>query len=581
MSNLERTQATTAKDPVVLGVLWAAMVGLANPLGNFPLFDDMIYAPAVETLLRTGTYVPPESTMPLVTHVLWGALISALSGANFVTLRFSTLLAGMLGLLGTYTLARAVAVPRQWALFCALLLALNPVYFALSFTFMTDVPFTVIAVWGAFWMVRFLQTQSTPYFLLGTLAAVIATLSRQTGLALSIAFALTWMLKERPTLPRLVLALAPLAASCVALQVFYRTLAAQGTLPKTYDFFSLLAADTLTHIERLRIIPLASLYVVALYLGLFLLPLLMRLHGNAARHYWPSPGLILLPLGVAVAIGGAIRMHYGDTGRLPLLGSQVLSASGVGLLWSNGRNQEVSLPPLFWLCATGLAMLGAALLALQLYTRARELFEQITRREGDPYVPMFLLLCAIVQFAPFLLSSSADRYMLPSVPFLAIGLARLSTRSDGSRGASRAMEGLGWATLVLFGLFSLASTSDYLTANRARWQALDRTLATHTVAPEEIDGGIEFDFMHPARIADPNVLLEGFGEDATLYIDLHRASAKLREELAFVASLSWRPPEVKCVLSSSALPHYRVMSTYPYRTWLPPHHRALRVLCQP
>ena len=45
-----------------------------------------------------------------------------------------------------YFLLRRLGASRGLAVLGALLLGFNPIYFALSFTFMTDVPFTALVV---------------------------------------------------------------------------------------------------------------------------------------------------------------------------------------------------------------------------------------------------------------------------------------------------------------------------------------------------------------------------------------------------------------------------------------------------
>jgi dolichyl-phosphate-mannose--protein O-mannosyl transferase len=58
-----------------------------------------------------------------------------------MAVRISTLVLSLVGVLGVYVLIRQLNRPRWLAMICALTLCFNPVYFSLSNTFMTDVPF--------------------------------------------------------------------------------------------------------------------------------------------------------------------------------------------------------------------------------------------------------------------------------------------------------------------------------------------------------------------------------------------------------------------------------------------------------
>ncbi len=95
--------------------------------------------------------------MPLLTHVLWGSLFCIPFGFSFTALRFSTLTLGLIGILGTYFLLREVKSDRYIAFMGAMLLASNPIYVALSNTFMTDVPFTAFT--PSIWL-RYATTES-------------------------------------------------------------------------------------------------------------------------------------------------------------------------------------------------------------------------------------------------------------------------------------------------------------------------------------------------------------------------------------------------------------------------------------
>src|SRR5678815_3923696 len=121
---------------------WLLMILLADPRGDFPLNDDWVYALAVKSVLETGSYqFPSPSSANVGPQIYWGALFCLPFGFSFTTLRLSTSVLGLGGAVVFYFLVRAVRGTRRTAVLCALALAANPVYFSLSNTFMTDVPF--------------------------------------------------------------------------------------------------------------------------------------------------------------------------------------------------------------------------------------------------------------------------------------------------------------------------------------------------------------------------------------------------------------------------------------------------------
>src|SRR5437867_3616612 len=148
----------TPVDWVAITLLWCVAVMLVKPIGDFPLNDDWAWGMTVKRLVEGGGYRPTGwAGMTLITQVLWGALFCIPRGFSFNALRISTLVLSLIGVLAMYSLVRRLKGSRFLALCCALTLACNPIYFALSNTFMTDVPFTTMAMVASFFYVRHLQ----------------------------------------------------------------------------------------------------------------------------------------------------------------------------------------------------------------------------------------------------------------------------------------------------------------------------------------------------------------------------------------------------------------------------------------
>src|SRR5580765_6956960 len=50
-------------DFLSIGLVWIAMIVLANPMGDFPLNDDWVYALAVKSVLETGHFQFPSGSL--------------------------------------------------------------------------------------------------------------------------------------------------------------------------------------------------------------------------------------------------------------------------------------------------------------------------------------------------------------------------------------------------------------------------------------------------------------------------------------------------------------------------------------
>ncbi len=122
---------------------WAAMAALVNPIADFPLNDDWIYAPAARNPLSSMViFDPGTGDTQSVRAGLLGALFCLPLG--FFLHGAANIHAGT-GPGRDIGALRHTSPPRQpaplMALVGAAVLAFNPVWFNVSNGFMTDVPF--------------------------------------------------------------------------------------------------------------------------------------------------------------------------------------------------------------------------------------------------------------------------------------------------------------------------------------------------------------------------------------------------------------------------------------------------------
>lgn len=525
---------------------WGIAVALIDPRGDFPLNDDWAYALTVRRLLSDGTFHPPAWAAPaLLSQTLWGALAALPAGFSHTALRLATLLLGAGALALTYLIGRALRAPRALAALAALTLAGGPVFLALAHTFMTDVPFVAFALLAVAGFAHHLRGGAGGALALGIAGSLAATLCRQVGLVLPVAFAAATLLagtgRWRGRLLRALLPAAVSAAALAALQLWGAAARADA-----------LGAGDVLVAWRFRHDPVAlfrflatNLVIAWLYTGLFLTPLLLAVTPHWRRR-WRRPrahdGLWALTL-----VGLAAWLWH--TARLMPLRGNVLIASGVGPVtlrdwYILGLPHDGPLPAPFWLGVTALAVLGGALLAVHLASAAAVIRHPTTGDEiATRATRLMLLLAAGASLAAVLLTSPFDRYYLPLVALLA-----LAVLPPGAAAPPRATAAAG-ALLAVMAAFSIAATHDYLAWNRARWQGLE-ALAAAGVPPHRIDGGAEFNGLH-----------------------LFRADYRARPGKSW-----WWVEDDEYVLTMGPLPGYGPAQRYPYRRWLPPGTGEIFVL---
>ena len=167
---------------LLLVTVWAVMWWATEPLGEFPLNDDWVYAKSVNSILETGDFRLSYSDANAFAQAYWGALFCLPFGFSFLALRISTCVLAAVGISAFYLLLREIGGRRWSALVGALTLATNPLYLQLSDTYMTDVSFIALFS-GSLWLyVRGIKHDSWPLLVGAFAAGYVALLIRQFAL---------------------------------------------------------------------------------------------------------------------------------------------------------------------------------------------------------------------------------------------------------------------------------------------------------------------------------------------------------------------------------------------------------------
>jgi hypothetical protein len=542
-------------DVAALAFIWLMIVLLVDPRGNFPLNDDWSYGRAVQNLVERHSFALTGFTsMPLLAQVVWGALFCLPAGFSFTALRVSTLVLGFVGIVATYELLKEARASRGFALMGALLVALNPLYCVLAFSFMTDVPFFAFSMLAILFLVRGTVRDRPVSVYIGVLFTFVALLIRQPAMLILLAFAVTYPLCRGFTRITISRAVMPVFFGVGFLIAYRRLLEATTGVPVLYNrAYDPLTESAAGFVQALGQV-LDRLFVAAIYLGLFALPVALIVAGRRWRN---SSGTIRqAPLVLSAAVSAIVMAALIWSGRrFPLTGN-VLSEDSLGPTLLRDTyilrlRDFPHLPGSVWWAVTAGAVTGAVLVAQRIAATGIDLVRTIARKRIVTDFPSaFALVLGLVYAASIAVTGYLDRYLIFALPLvlMTVAAAAVPGRWRWHAGSVAA------ATLVVvFGFFSVAATHDYLSWNRARWAALRHLTNDMNVSYRDIDGGFEFNGW--------------YGYDPTY------------RETSGVSP--WWVQNDRYLISFAPLPAYEVTNVYRYGTWMPIGPREIFVLHRP
>jgi hypothetical protein len=539
---------------LLIVAIWIVVALLIDPRGEFPLNDDWAYAAAVKTLLGGGGIrLSGWTTVNLVAQIFWGALFCLPFGFSFTALRISTLVLGLTGVLALYGLLREGDADHGAAFFGALLLAFNPLYLVLSYTFMSDVPFLAFSLLSFYFLARGMRRNSGVEMVAGLLLACVALLIRQTGLAIFMGFSVAYLAKYGWRLQKALVAAVSLASGFAVQILWHHFLTSRHILPVLYGMQSSLVLSPRSYVSWHAIKPfIGGLVIFSVYLGLFLFPLILWIGPRNLKAFCRSR-LVRWMTVVFAVVGAYLLRHM----RLPLW-PNILYDLGLGPAILQGGSPSIpSAGKVFWAVVTFAGFLGSVVLvgAMLLAIGKTRRFSPMTA--GKTELLVILLASGLIYLVPHsilaLTGRAFDRYVLFLVPLGIVILFLLASDVGRAKAGSLVVNmnmSLAVASLILYSTFSIAGTHDYLSWNRARWQALNNLETEQRVRPDEIDGGYEFNGWY-------------------LYDSNYRASPG--------KSWYWVARD-DFMIAFGPVPGFAEMKRYHFQRWLPPGQGSILVL---
>jgi hypothetical protein len=485
----------------LLALAWIAAIVVVDPRGEFPTVDDWAWAASVRNLVEGGTLKFSDwSAGNLITHVLWGSLSSWIFGTSFLSLRGAMLVMGFAGGVALYGWLRLLPVRPAMALLGAACLLFNPIYFFLSFTFMTDVTYAALQTL-AMWLVSHgLVSGAGAPAAWGWGVAIAALLCRQTGMAIPLGYAGAHVQRHGWSFGSILLALAPIVAFYAIQQGYVGWLASTDRLPLQYGFqtdsilIRLRGPIGVTVREAILLLGCAFFY-----LGLFTLPVslvvmadeLSRLAPRLRRRMLAAFAAFSIPVTIAIIIVVRPMPIWEDT-----ITEWGLGRDAVGP-WAT---------PVYRYVATFLAALGGTigttLIGMRLWTFLTDRSDRTMTA-----LKLFAAMTFAALLAPILfIIERFDRYFIPMIPCLIVLFLARSGLGARLGAVALPVRATAWLLVALSAAFSVVATHDHLATKRAHAAALDHIVA-QGVPRDQIDAGWVFNGWHlHGKVGNPRFL---------------------------------------------------------------------------
>jgi 4-amino-4-deoxy-L-arabinose transferase-like glycosyltransferase len=453
---------------------FALAVLVVNPSGNFPLNDDWGVGFTTFTLAQTGAIeFTPFASATAYLQFVWGALWALVFGETFTVLRFATLTLSLGSTLVAYFLLRRGGATIGIALFGAFALLFHPLFFWASFTSMTHVPFVFMSLLACLMFFKAWEREGV-WLAIAFVACVASFFTRQFAILNAIApFVVALLMRRR----RIAIMYAAAIAVFGVLVISGVLVASQKELVLHRPAF-----------DGAKLAMRASHYFFFHWqnVALFFAPILFLRKAKLSRVTMIICALIFVHAAVRMTSIGA-PMPYMNSGN-------VFTDFGLGPptlrdVFTLRMQHPFALPFSVKVGLMIVTTIGALIAAASLPLRE----EHVLVRFAVVY-----LICgaAIAAF----MKINFDRYSIDTAwPFILLILAAPLRRPR-----------VAIATLVVLAIFAICGTAEYLSWNRARWDAY-AYLRANGVALEQMDGGYEINSMLALRAGRKDLGKPGVG----------------------------------------------------------------------
>lgn len=473
---------------VLLIVLFAVQFLYISPKGEFVLNDDWVQADAAKYLAETGEFrLMPFAGPTFYVPILYGTALVKIFGFSFTLLRLSTLVIALLSLISYFLLLNKITSRPLLSFVGILLLWFNPIFYNLSFTFMTDIPALLFLLLSMYFYYTGFEKQKNNFLFWGTVFGLLSAFTRQTGILIIIA-AFIYLIIKNSWRILFFLKRGPSGANPQRKKNNIRWNFTGKNLLLSFLLPTALASAIYTYLSIFQLLPLNTashaiegvwrlfghikwwLWYTPMYLGLFTLPLTLGWlfkHGQTlkTKKFW---FIFIIISGLAVLIRQIWHLQF------PYIGN-VISYYGLGPMKTVLAGQLLPMIPSWtWGMITIACTFGLSLI-IYLFSNKRN------NTEPTGFIYIFGALYLI----PLLIFEGFDRYFLPLLLVLIIALMQNLKHTKFSYAVALIL-------ILASGFFSLTQTKFYLSWNQARWDLAEQA---SMIAGDKtkIDAGYEWD----------------------------------------------------------------------------------------
>lgn len=477
---------------LLLFILFLLAEFIVNPLGEFPLNDDWSYAKTVLIMIQEGDiYIGSWCAMTLASHAVWGFLFVKLFGFSFIVLRFSTLVSSLIGIATLYKLVFSISKNQTLAFVTGLTLLFNPLYFNLSNTYMTDVNFNTWLILAFYFAYSFFETRKPLPFALVFFISAALVLNRQFGILLPVGFTSACLLLSEKKWRYVILA----AIGTLGVFAIFKWYEAYvyRVLPgySAYVIFNTLNLTDAALLKRIGVNIIERYKLMTTSLLVYVSPLAFIWYRSFASRVKPVELFAIVLVSLFVFMPALVHTQFpnGNIFTNMALGPETFYYSSAG---SFSREKYHTYSALFDRVLVFskylLSLVSTTALTCYLYC----LFRKRNPRNPstlNPFKTMIVVFSIIYFLALCVSISFFDRYI---IPIISVVLLLIGSTTD----AKPARVLPGFIILVLFAYVSVFGTKDYLTLNRARWEAVNTLKSEKGVGVDRINAGFEVNHWH-------------------------------------------------------------------------------------
>jgi hypothetical protein len=473
---------------------WILIFFLIDHTGEFPLIDDWAYAHGVSDLLHDGVLkISDWVAMTQVAHLFAGYTWSLLFGYSLQHLREFTILIGCIGSLVMFMGSGYFTKSLQLRLIGTAIFMFNPIWIYLSYTFMTDVPFTALFIGLMVLIYRWMSKPNHYLWILVLVLGSVLVLIRQTGLGIGLSFLLWVVLMPPEERKKYILSAILLAIVQVATLMFYEYwMSSVGALSTRYHSASSLSWILSRDWWFIRAVyyGVIQLHYVSMFM-IAMFPISVWLLNNKRVSILPEKMSVfrygataLIIVGIGGIIGTDILMNprYTHLMQYDTVGHVMTIDFTYELLTFSANYKWI------WVLIFGISLFNLAAF-VQIGWGKMSVFATKFHLSSEPWIWPALILsgyAVFISIGQFVF----DRYMLLHLP-LAIWVVLSLFEKYEIRTIPPAILGLSSVFLMLSLSFGVVGTHDSLEWNRVRFGAL-AGLEHRGIPPTKIDGGAEY-----------------------------------------------------------------------------------------